>query len=184
MATVTALLDRISYYTGLRSTGVERSMALTALDSAYNEIVSETRCKVGLSTYTFVASSDSYSLATMLGEVPMRIVGIDHVSSLNRVPLHERPIGDLMQFRQAATDIGEVYYYGLHDFDTIAFFPNPSVGDSVTIRYVPTPKDLSESTNDATNETVPSMIPPQFHWDVLFPKAMQDAMLAAATVAE
>lgn len=176
MATVTAMLDRLSYYTGQRSTGIERAMGLAALDSAYNEILSETRCKMSLTTYTFTASSDTYSLSTMLGEVPMRIHGIDHVSSLNRIPLQERPIGDLMQYRQSADTIGEVYYYGLHDFDTISFFPNPDVGDQITIRFVPTPKNLHESTDDASNETTPSMIPPQFHWDVLFPKAVSEVM--------
>jgi len=176
MATVTQMLDRISYFTGQRSTGVERAQALVALNAAYQELLSETYIKVQRTSYTFVAQSETYDIPTILGETPLRIYNVTFDSDNVRRPLQPATADEISQYKQGLDDVGDLYLYGLPDFETLEFFPNPEIGDVITIHFVPTPKELHESTDDATNETTPSMIPPQFHWNLMVPLAMSEMM--------
>lgn len=167
MATVTQLLDRASQITGLRATGTERIIALQALQNAYRRAMLDSECDPQLSSYTFVASSDSYSLATVCAATPVRLLHVSMGTSGGRMNLEQAGMQELLDYREAQEAVGIPCMYATIGFDRIAFYPNPSVGDIVRVWYLADTPTLIESAPGAGQESTPSKIPVSFHWDVL-----------------
>lgn len=169
MATVTELLDRASRITGLRNTGSERVVALQALQNAYRRAMLDSECDPQYVSYTVVSGADSYTLATILGATPVRLLHVSMGSSGGRMNLDQVSMQELLDYREAQEAVGIPCMYATIGFDRIAFYPNPSAGDTLRIWYLADTPTLIESAPGAGQETTPSKIPVAFHWDVLLP---------------
>jgi hypothetical protein len=77
--------------------------------------------------------------------------------------------GQLIENQKGTTGEGGVpAMYAWLGTNQMLIHPTPSSGDVFKIYYVPVPPTLATATATYT-ETTPSMIPVQFHWDVLLP---------------
>lgn len=169
MATVTELLDRASRITGLRNTGTERTIALQALQNAYRRVVMDAEATPANASYTFVAKSDTYSLATLCGATPVRLLHVGLQSSGGRMNLEQTSMQELMDYRQTENAEGIPCLYATIGFSDIAFYPSPAVGDRLSIWYLADTPTLVESGPAAGQESTPSKVPVAFHWDLLLP---------------
>ena len=111
MATVTEILDRGSKATGLRSTGAERTVALQALQNAYRRAVADAEAALSLASYTFVASSDDYSLSTLCSEQPIRIYHVSVASQGADLPVQQVSFQELLDARDTSDTVGTPFYY-------------------------------------------------------------------------
>lgn len=185
MPTVTALLDRGSRVTGLRTTGTERALALEALQDAYRRAVLDAECYPELDSYTFVASSDNYSLLTMLGKQPGKLMHVTLNASTQPYHLQQVSHQELLDMRAAEDASGTPFYYAVIGFDRIAFYPNPAIGNTTDVWYQPDTLILHETVaTSGVQETTPSMIPVQFHWSVLFPGMVLEMLDKDQRIAE
>lgn len=175
MATVTEILNRAGYITGHRADGIERTLALQSINNAYSRAVMESECKVEFSEGEIIASGDLYNFVFLLGNQPYKLVHVAINESGN--PLQQVSFLE-MQEERAANPIGSgtPYMYSTPDWESISFYPNPSPGDIITAYYVPPVPELVETAPAAGQETTPSMIPAQFHWDVLLPGTVLEMM--------
>lgn len=169
MATVTEILDRASRVTGLRTSGSERTVALQALQNAYRRAMLESECDPQYVSYTIAASSDDYDLATVLGATPVRLMHVSLGTSGGRMNLQQVSMAELLDNREREEVVGLPCMYATIGFDRIAFWPNPSVGDTVRFWYLADTPTLVESGAGAGEETTPSKVPVSFHWDILLP---------------
>ena len=167
MATVTEILDRGSRITGLRSTGTERVLALQALQNAYRRAMLESECDPQYVSYTVPASADSYTLATILGVTPVRLLHVSMGTAGGRMNLDQVSMQELLDYRETQDAVGIPCMYATLGFDRIAFYPNPSAGDVIRIWYLADTPTLIESAPGAGQESTPSKVPVAFHWDVL-----------------
>ena len=167
MATVTQLLDRAAQLTGLRTSGTERTLALQALQNTYRRALLDTECDPTYVSYTFSSSDDSYSLATLLSDTPVRLLHVSLTTSGGELPMSQVSSRELFDMRAVQEAQGTPRLYSTIGFDRIAFYPNPGVGDTVQIWYLADTPTLVETGAGAGEEESPSKIPVHFHWDVL-----------------
>lgn len=184
MATVTALLDRASKLTGLRTTGTERALALQALQDAYTRSVMDAECSLTNATYTFIASSDDYSLTTMLAEAPTRLYSVSLGASGSTTPVQQVSLQELLEHREVGSGVGTPTMYATIGFERIAFYPNPAVGDVANVWFVDSVPTLVESGAVAGEETTPSKLPTNFHWAILLPAMVLEMLDKEQRLAE
>jgi len=166
MATVTEILDRVSRKTGTMATGNERADALAALNSVYKRAVLQTECYANVASYAFTTSSDSYAVSAVSTDI-MLIQDISHNSDAYYKKLLQKPISWITSRRSGSSSTGFPRCYAMIGTNKIAFYPNPNIGDTISVTYVQTPPTLVESGPSAGEESTPTAIPAVFHDDVL-----------------
>lgn len=176
MPSVTQLLDRASKLTGLRTTGSERVLALQALQDAYNRAVMDSECNLSYATYSFLTSSDTYLLTDVLLEQPTRLYHVTLDVGGTDVPLQQVSFQELLEKKERGLDTGSPMVYSTVGFQSIAFAPNPAVGDTVGVWYVDACPTLVESGAVAGEETTPSKLPANFHWSILLPATVLEML--------
>lgn len=181
MSNPAEMIGRATQVTGLRSVagGRERALALDSLNNAYKRVLMDTECAITSNTYTFVAAASSYTLTTVTaGATPMKIYHVAYNSGGGPLGLDQCSYQELLDHRAMEDTVGTPALYAMRDWRTICFYPNPAIGDTVTVQYVETPTDLADNT------VPPSLVPVQFHWDVLFPAMVMDMMLKDQKIEE
>jgi hypothetical protein len=170
VATVTQIADRASQLTGLAATGTERVLTLAAMNNANLRAVMDTEVKLTSGSYVFTTDTTIHTLATMLpNNTPLKLKDITLLSggyyhNLEKVS-YDEVRGNLL----TSDDDGITQMYAMMGVGSVHFWPAPSIGDTAYITYVDTPKELVESGATSAQETTPTTIPAQWHWDVLLP---------------
>lgn len=169
MPTVTQILDRGSRITGLRTSSTERALALAALQQAYRRAVMDAEVSLSSFDYTFLTAEDDYALTDVCDEQPTRLYHVAMTSQGDEVPVQQTSFQELLDMRDNSVGNGGPGYYATIGFERVAFFPNPTAGDTVKVWFMPDVPELGEEDPDFFGETTPSKIPVAFHWDVLLP---------------
>lgn len=171
MPTVTEILDRGARITGLRTSSTERALALQALQQAYRRSVMDAELSLSSFDYTFLDDEDDYALTDTCDEQPVRLYHVALTSQGDEIPIQQVSFQELLDIRDNNTGNSGPGYYAVIGFERIAFWPNPTAGDTIKTWFIPDVPELVEPDpdNPVGSETTPSKIPVAFHWDVLLP---------------
>lgn len=186
MATVTQLLNRISNISGLYKTGEERQLALDALNNAYLDTVMRTECaekiiNTAVSAATVNPGSslnNDFVLSSFTGgSAPIKIksIVVNDANAAN-YPLLQVSEDELLEYRRGYEATAYVRLYSIAGSNIIRFWPTPKSEDIMSLTIIPQPPRLVEALPLAGEETTPSLVPELFHWNVLLPGAMIEAM--------
>lgn len=109
-------------------------------------------------------------------------------------PLLYVSTAELLEHRRGLESTGYSRIYSISGDGLINLWPRPAVGDTITVNYIPMPPKLSETDNRTPGawdeaiwdlsqwddyrgvESIPSMVPIQFHWNTLLPGVVVQAL--------
>lgn len=173
MATVTEILDRAALLSGQQTTGVERTLALQALNNVYQDVNLEVGCVQTTATHTISTSSNEYDISALItADDVLRLRHIFFSGGGNTYPLKHVTEGQTLDQRHESVTGGRIQTYSMLGQNQIRFWPKPGVGDVLTFTYVKELPELVESGATGTQTTTPSEYKNVFHWNVLLPGIM------------
>lgn len=180
MATVTELLDRACYVSGLRTTGSERTLVKQALNDAYLNVVMDSECYEESATKTVSSSADIYDLSSDFSLGPTELLKIKNIvftqGTQALYPLKHVSENEFNEWRNGYGAAGTPMVYCIIGTNKIGFWPQPGANSSFKIRYVKTPPTLVESAPGAGEEITPSKVFSAFHWNTLLPLTVAQAL--------
>lgn len=102
------------------------------------------------------------------GETALKLAHVSIESNAGQIPLQQVSLQELLDIRDSQSgDGGTPYYYAANGFTALEFYPNPAVGDVLSIVYIPDVPTLTEGVPASGEEDTPSLVPAQFHFSVL-----------------
>lgn len=181
MATVTNLANRVCTYTGLATSGAERTLVLEFLNDVYKQSCEYSEIyRTTCAAKTLTAGTWEYTLTAS----PFSLTDVDR---LDRVMLTDSAVTELSLKPMPATFIRDQrsgvsqsnstpLYYATPYPGRIWFHPPPASGTTVIMDYLATPPTLVESAPGAGEESTPSAFKALFHYRVLATGAIAMAM--------
>lgn len=160
---VAALLNRASRRTGMQTTGSERTEALDALNDVYLEAIMDSRLNMNRVSYTMVTALDLYDVSSLIGSIPLGLVGVGRVHTDGRYEAFEVVSHDELTQNQSRSSGGDTVQVAPLGVSKLMFWPNVSVGDVIRFYYLPAVTALAETGNN--DPAV--LVPVQFHQSVL-----------------
>jgi hypothetical protein len=162
LATYAVLKSRVSKTLGLDETasGSDDTVLGYELNDGVREFLLDTHINVNRSESTIVAETDDSEIsASVLAIDDIQVVGTDGEIWL---PTRTTPAEILRMRRATSGPSGTARYYALNGHDLLMWFPALSVGDVVTMYYVPKPAEMSSGAHDPTSDTYGG-IPVEYH---------------------
>lgn len=171
MATNLQIKTRVYELTGLQTTGTEATLVQAAVNDAYKRSVLFSGANEISADKTFATSTSDYSWSSAwsLTDI-LRVESLQVVQGSNEYDLTPKSQNEILRLRRSNAGSGIPSYFAPMGLAKIMFWPNPSVGDTLRIRYHQRPTDLSGDSD------VPSAIPEEFHWSVILPGAVYQAL--------
>lgn len=171
MATTAQLITRISQLTGLAESGAEDTLMLQALNDAYNRSLLYSGANEISADYTFVSAADDYAWSTLIAAADaMKIESMTYVQGSATHRLVPKSPDAILEMRRAGSSSGIPQYYAPMGILKLMLWPQPAVGGVLRIRYHQRPTALTDAGES------PSAVPVEFHWSVLLPGAVYQAL--------
>ena len=124
------------------------------LNQGYDDFVRRTRCVVNKATMSLTSGVSDYTLDTAI----LSIVTVTITNGTSTWNLEPASLEEILNLRTSALATSQpVRFYAQMGYNSIAVWPTPGTGSSMTVYYVPRPTSLS-ATADA-----PTLIPYEFH---------------------
>lgn len=148
-----------------RSATSDPTIAITAINNAYQEIVGAAHLNPAKVTLPLVAGTDGYSLnallTTAVGNADfyglIEMYGLDTAS--NPSPMEQNDLSHIVRLRAAAAMTGQPTNFALVGLDQLEIVPVPISGQQITMWY-----DRWRAANNLTaGANTPVLLPEPFH---------------------
>ena len=181
MATVEALVDRVCQDTGLdNSTGAggERSVALDALNEAYETIAAESGLNIDEGSVSLTEGTYKYDIIGDLSITDREVFNSFWLSdgTATKTPLQRVKMDKMRRLLEGTLTNSTPIFYAMRG-NQLWLSPPPAANTTLFYEYTKTTPELVESSASGTQETTPSLFPASFHRKAL-------AKLAVAIVLE
>ena len=171
MATTAQLITRISQLTGLAESGAEDTLMLQALNDAYTRSLLYSGANEISADYTFVSAADDYAWSTIISAADvMRVESLVYVSGSSTYPLAPKSQDAILSLRRSTSSSGIPRFFAAMGIGKVMLWPQPAVGGVLRVRYHQRPTALTDAGDS------PSSVPSEFHWSVLLPGAVYQAL--------